>query len=733
MLGCRDVARVDFRLDSHDNNTPYILEINPLPGLNPRISDLVIEARAEGASYAELINSILLHGAARHGLLPKGIQLNWPAVRLPMRRTAGRCADHLSSTLAGRPLREVCNDLLTARKSVFKVIKGRKSSPLCGPALSKIASFENSRARGYINLSYPQVDASDWSTVQPHFDALLAAPLGCDDVPGWLRQWSALAAVLEEADAQVYREVTENTADAAAEQRFKHFMGEIKPQAQVAGQALKQKLLAVPGYQPDDDAALLLRRFRNEADIFRAENVALESKLALLSNQYNKRVGAMTIEWQGREETLPQATSRLEEPDRAEREAIWRRIMQRYLADRGALNDLYMQMLPLRRQSAATQASPITGTIAGSNWPASTIAPTTPSPSTTPSSTPWCRWRRSSTSNWPAGWGWTACAPGTPRPTHGQPLRPFADAAELEAGGQRIFEQVDPVLAQHFTAMRDGYLDLASRPNKAPGGYCNGFPVSGKPYIFMNAVGTNDDVTTLLHEGGHAFHFMESLRQPLVWNHHAQMEFCEVASMSMELLSAPYLASDRGGFYTEADARRAYADQLRRIVLFLPYMAVVDRFQHWVYAEAPADVTPADLDRTWSRAVGPLPARRRLQRPAVEKETGWHRKRHIFEAPFYYIEYGLAQLGALQVWRNALADQAGLWPVTAPRWLGVHQVPAGAVRRRRRPLCLRPPTVGELMALVGERLTGGLTGVGLALVPRSTIWLLLSRPTAPPG
>ena len=106
--------------------------------------------------------------------------------------------------------------------------------------------------------------------------------------------------------------------------------------------------------------------------------------------------------------------------------------------------------------------------------------------------------------------------------------------------------------------MRDGYLDLASRPNKAPGGYCNGFPVSGKPYIFMNAVGTHDNVTTLLHEGGHAFHFIEFQRQPLLWNQNGPMEFCEVASMSMELLAAPYLGQKHGGFYDEAGVRRAF-------------------------------------------------------------------------------------------------------------------------------------------------------------------------------
>jgi oligoendopeptidase F len=556
------------------------------------------------------------------------------------------------------------------------------------------------------NGSYRQINALDWATVQPHVDALLAAPIDKTTADGWLRQWSGLASVLAEAGAHIYREVTENTADAAAEQRFEHFVGQIEPQARVAEQALKQKLLAVPGYQPDADTALLLRRFRNESEIFRAENVPLESKLALLGNQYNKIVGGMTVEWQGQELTLPQATSRLQEPDRTAREAIWRRIMQRYLAERGAINDLYMEMLPLRRQTAHNAGF--------ENYRA-------------------LRWQQLARFDYSPDDAFTfqdaiehevvplatelyqklagrlgiddLCPWDTEADPYGQPLRPFSDPDQLEEGGQRIFDQVDPVLAGYFTAMRDGYLDLASRPNKAPGAYCNGFPVSGKPYIFMSAVGTHNDVTTLVHEGGHAFHFMESLRQPLVWNQNAPMEFCEVASMSMELLSAPYLTRDKGGFYSEAEARRAYASQLRKIVLFLPYMAVVDGFQHWVYAEAPQDVTPADLDRVWSTLWDRFMPGIDYSGLQAEKETGWHRKGHLYEAPFYYIEYGLAQLGALQVWRNALADQAqAVADYRRALALGYTRSLPELFAAAGARFAFDRQTVGELMALVAEQM-----------------------------
>lgn len=557
-----------------------------------------------------------------------------------------------------------------------------------------------------LNRTYGQINALDWATVQPHVDALLAAPLDEAAVDGWLRQWSGLAAVLAEAGAQIYREVTENTADPAAEQRFERFVGEIEPQARVAEQALKQKLLAVPGYQPDEDTALLLHRFRNEADIFRSENVALESKLALLGNQYNKIVGGMTVEWQGEELTLPQANSRLQEPDRAAREAIWRRIMQRYLADRGAINDLYMEMLPLRWQTARNAGFE---TYRALRWQQLARFDYTPDDAFTfqdaiehavvPLATKLYQ-------KLAGRLGLDGLRPwDTEADPYGQPLHPFSDAAELEEGGQRIFDRVDPVLAGYFTAMRDGYLDLASRPNKAPGAYCNSFPVSGKPYIFMSAVGTHNDVTTLLHEGGHAFHFMESLRQPLVWNQNAPMEFCEVASMSMELLSAPYLTRDQGGFYSEAEARRAYANHLRKIVLFLPYMAVVDGFQHWVYAEAPADVTPADLDRAWSALWDRFMPGIDYSGLQTEKETGWHRKGHLYEAPFYYIEYGLAQLGALQVWRNALADQAqAVADYRRALALGYTRSLPELFTAAGARFAFDRQTVGELMALIEEQM-----------------------------
>ena len=558
-----------------------------------------------------------------------------------------------------------------------------------------------------MNKQFPQVNALDWATIKPSFDALLTIELNAQTVDGWLQQWSDLEAVLDDAGVQIYREITENTADAAAEERFTLYVEEILPRVKIAVQALKQKLLAVEGYQPSAETELLLRRFRTEAGIFRNDNVPLQSKLTLLGNQYNKIVGGMTIEWQGQIETLPMAKSHLEEPDRGAREAVWQRMMDCFLVQRQTLNELYLEMVPLRRQVARNAGF---ATYRDYRW--QELARFDYSPAdcfayhdaieheVVPLA-------RQIYENRVRKLGIDRMRPwDTDADPFGEPLRPFQSVAELEEGCYRIFQQVDPALAGQFAIIRDGYLDLASRPNKAPGGYCNGFPVSGKPYIFMNAVGTHDNVTTLLHEGGHAFHFIESQRQPLLWNQNGPMEFCEVASMSMELLAAPYLGQQQGGFYDEAGVRRAFVQELEGIVLFLPYMAVVDAFQHWVYSEAVEEIAAGDLDATWSQLWDRFMPGVDYGGLQPEKETGWHRKGHIFESPFYYIEYGLAQLGALQVWRNSLqhGNAKAVADYRSALALGYTRSLPELFQAARARFAFDRQTVGDLMALIQEQL-----------------------------
>ena len=235
------------------------------------------------------------------------------------------------------------------------------------------------------------------------------------------------------------------------------------------------------------------------------------------------------------------------------------------------------------------------------------------------------------------------------------PLKPFDDVSRLAEGTETIFREIDPELGAQFAFMRtQGLLDLANRKGKAPGGYQTTFEDDRLPFIFMNAVGLDGDVRTLLHEGGHAFHTLAAAGEPLAAYRESPIEFCEVASMTMELFGA----SNLDPFYDQAEADRSNRKLLEGIVLILPWIATVDAFQHWIYSH-PGHTPRRAQGRL---AVAHRPVRRRSSTGRATRRSrdhSWHRQLHIFLYPFYYIEYGIAQLGALQIWRRSLTDRAG--------------------------------------------------------------------------
>ena len=239
-------------------------------------------------------------------------------------------------------------------------------------------------------------------------------------------------------------------------------------------------------------------------------------------------------------------------------------------------------------------------------------------------------------------------------------LEPFQNTDELEKGLVRIFNRLDPSFGAQFELLRDGWLELESREGKVPGlGYQTFFPKKRKPYIYWSANGTHRDVWVLLHEGGHAFHSLaSSARNDLLWNLYPGMEMDEVASQTMELLTLPYLEASQGGFYNAHDAKRAQRENLERVLQQLPRQAQADAFQHWLYTDAPENVTAKDLDDKW------LELSARFD-PAIDwsgleqaHAKGWQFG-HIFQAPFYMLEYSFAWLGAVQIWRRAKEDRAG--------------------------------------------------------------------------
>ena len=504
-------------------------------------------------------------------------------------------------------------------------------------------------------------DAQNWDAIAPHYHALQEASLTPQTVAAWLQEWSDLTRVVGETGAKLSRAKSEDTTSDEAQKAYLHFITQTVPKLTVADQSLKAKLLSVEGWEPPADLTQMLKRLRADADLFREANVPLQAEIAATANRYDTITGAMSVMLNGEELTLQQAAQKLQEPERSTREETWRAMLAQYGAERENFNALFLKLLAKRRQLARNAGLTDYREYA---WRALKRFDYTPQDSLAfgeaiekeivPLYTERLETRRKKM-GLDTLRPWDLDTDPAQRPA----LIPFSDPAELESGVARIFDQVDPELGAEFAKLRNGFLDLGSRRGKAPGGHCSFFPKTGLPYIFMNAVGTAADVRTMLHEAGHAFHGLSSnAHQTLIWNLGAPMEFNEVASMAMELLSSPYLEREKGGFFTAEEASRARTEHLDGMIAFLPYMAVVDGWQHWVYSEAPEDVTAQQLDAKWKelwKRFMPVVSWEGLEDACV---TGWHRKLHIFKVPFYYVEYGLAQLGALQVWRNALANQA---------------------------------------------------------------------------
>lgn len=515
--------------------------------------------------------------------------------------------------------------------------------------------------------SIENLDASQWASFAPYYEALQQRPLDTNNVQQWLEDWSRLTALTREAAALVYINKTLDTTDPQREEAFLAYVENVEPQLRVAEQALKRRLLALIDQGIGAEATIggdmtqVIRQMRAEAELFREENIALLTEITKLGNDYDNITGALQVDWNGETRNLNQLAALLQEKDRATRERAWEAITELWLGRREVLNELYTKMLALRRQVAANAGLPDYRAYVFREYGRFDYTPEecltfheAIEEAVVPAALRIYQ-RKQERLGMEQLRPWDVQV----EPGVAPPLKPYRGQDELIQFGVELFHKVDASLGRHFAVLADEeLLDLDTRPGKALGGYCTELPLRKRPFIFMNGVGIHDDVQTLLHEAGHAFHYFEAAaRQPFVWQTYAPMEFSEVASMSMELLAAPYLIRDHGGFYTPAEAARARIEHLEGVLLFLPYMAVVDAFQHWVYTHVEEALDTAACDKAWDRLWARF-------MPGVDwsgfedaRMTGWHRKLHIFQIPFYYIEYGMAQIGALQVWRNALGSQ----------------------------------------------------------------------------
>ena len=505
--------------------------------------------------------------------------------------------------------------------------------------------------------SSAELAGATWDDCLPYYEALATVPLDQGSLPGWLADWSRFESALSEAASLAMIAYTCDTTDPAKEAAHLRFSTEILPKAEEQSVRLARRLVEtglVPGGMETTVA-----RFKTSIDIFREENVPLFAELEEMAAKYQRITGGMMAEWEGEQRPLPMLSPFLQARDRTVRERAFRATVTPYVDVQPALSQLFDSMYA-HRQQVARQAD--FRDFQTFSFAAKHRFDYTPGDCerfhdavdavVVPAYARVLAARRERL-------GLEALRPWDipVNPYRAEPLRPFKTGDELARGTEKIISALDPVLAGQFrTMMHEGLLDLDSRKGKAPGGYCDTLHVKGRPFIFMNASGVLDDLVTLLHEAGHAFHAFASHAQPLVWQRHPGAEAAELASMSMELLSGPHLGPP-DGMLDQRDAAIARLEHLEDVLANLVHIASVDAFQSWIYSSGEGG-DAAVRDQAWLRIRSRFEQGVDWSGLTAERIARWYRQLHIFLYPFYYIEYGIAQLGALQVWRNRMRDGA---------------------------------------------------------------------------
>ncbi|MBX2953347.1 MAG: M3 family oligoendopeptidase [Leadbetterella sp.] len=491
----------------------------------------------------------------------------------------------------------------------------------------------------------------------------------------WLKDKSELESYVSEDFAWRYIRMTCDTADASLQKAYQDFVENIQPHLAAYGDVLNKKTLEYAEKWPVEEPgyAIMLRGIKESVRIFREENIALFTDIQLKQAEYQSLTGAMTVTLDGEEMTLPQAGTLLQSPDRALREKAWYAISERRLADREPLDRIFSELLVLRNEVAKNagfqnfrdymftamgrfdytpqDCFDFHGSIAA------TVVPIVDQ----------LEGERKARLGYDTYRPWDAKAD-----TEGKaPLKPFKDGADLLDKTEVCFTAIDPQFAEYIRTMRRmGHFDVESRKGKAPGGYNYPLEETGVPFIFMNATDTVRDMVTMVHEGGHAIHSFQVRDLGLNAYRNPPMEVAELASMSMELISMEHWDAY---FSDPEELKRAKREHLRDILGALPWIATIDKFQHWLY-ENPAH-TPEQRAEKWTAIFDEF-ADTVTDWSGLErfKRYSWQRQLHIYEVPFYYIEYGMAQLGAISVWRNYKSDPArGLQQYTAALALGYTQ------------------------------------------------------------
>ena len=510
------------------------------------------------------------------------------------------------------------------------------------------------KSRKYI----PQHLIITWENIEPIFTELLARKIqSATELEQWLKDRSEIEAALEEDFAWRYIKMTCDTSDEKLLADFQFFATEIEPKIAPLNNELNKKFTE-SAFSEDldkDKYFVYTRGIKKALELFREENIPLQTRIQVEQQKYQAITGAMSVILKGKEYTLEQAAVFLKDTDRKVRQETWEAITARRLQDREKLDELFNGLLKLRHQVALNagfenfrdymfqalgrfdytpqdchkfheaiekEIVPILQDHAEKRREALGLEELKP-------------------------WDMDVDISGKPA------LKPFDSGEELIDKSIKCFQGLNPYIGERLQIMKaNDFFDVESRKGKAPGGYNYPLAESGAPFIFMNSAGTFRDLTTMVHEGGHAVHTFISADLELNDFKHLPSEVAELASMSMELISM-----DKWDvfFHNPEDLKRAKKDQLKDVLKTLPWVAVVDQFQHWIYTNP--DHTNAERNEAWKKVFEPF-GNNFADWSGYDEALGnlWQKQLHIFEVPFYYVEYGIAQLGAIAVWKNYKKD-----------------------------------------------------------------------------
>jgi oligoendopeptidase F len=500
---------------------------------------------------------------------------------------------------------------------------------------------------------------SSWEQLQPYFESLVSRDLNTAvETEEWLKERSELDAVLEEDMAWRYIKMNIDTTDEALAKEFEFFVQEIEPKMAPYDHKLNVKLIESKGVNllDVDTYKIYLRGVKRAIEIFREENIALEAELTTLSQKYGTIAAKMAIEHEGEELTMQKGASLLRSTDRDLRESVYHKLQERRAQDRDALDSLFTELIEKRTQLAKNAGFENYRDYMFAAMGRFDYGPEdcfqfhdAIEKEIVPIIEVFQKERKQQL-------GLDVLKPWDTSvdPNNLPPLKPFEKGDDLLAKSITCFEQLDPYFSNCLKTMEEmGHLDLDSKKGKAPGGFNYPMYEVGAPFIYMNAVGSLDDVVTMVHEGGHAIHSFLTHPLELTTFKSFPSEVAELASMSMELMSSKHWDV----FLPDADdLKRAKKDHLKRVLGVLPWVAAIDKFQHWIYTNPTHTV--AERHAQWTEIITALSGSE-LDWTGLEqyRDSMWQAQLHLYEVPFYYIEYGMAQLGAIAVWRNFMQDQ----------------------------------------------------------------------------